>query len=142
MRPGDSTLHSKTDNLLTRVFHGTTRDIEGGKLRYDPNEYMPDRALGVHWAADPEVSNSFVMERYNGQQHGPKEGGRIIPGELDPNAKFLDVVLFNYGRCLFRMGKKNEARSKFDQLISEYPQSPLAGDAKKISDALAKASAG
>jgi TolA-binding protein len=59
-----------------------------------------------------------------------------------PDAKFLDVVLFNYGRCLFRMGKKNEARSKFDQLISEYPQSPLAGDAKKISDALAKASAG
>jgi TolA-binding protein len=59
-----------------------------------------------------------------------------------PDAKFLDVVLFNYGRCLFRMGKKMEARSKFDQLISEYPQSPLAGDAKKISDALSKASAG
>ena len=56
-----------------------------------------------------------------------------------PDAKFLDVVLFNYGRCLYRMGQKNEARSRFDQLIGEYPQSPLAGDAKKISEALARA---
>lgn len=59
-----------------------------------------------------------------------------------PDAKFLDVVLFNYGRCLYRMGNKAEARSKFDQLIGDYPQSPLAADAKKIAEALNKASAG
>lgn len=55
-----------------------------------------------------------------------------------PDAKFLDVILFNYGRCLYRMGKKAEARQQFDQLISDFPESPLAADAKKISEALAK----
>jgi TolA-binding protein len=59
-----------------------------------------------------------------------------------PDAKFLDVVLFNYGRCLYRMGNKSEAGAKFDQLIGDYPQSPLAGDAKKIAEALRKANAG
>ena len=55
-----------------------------------------------------------------------------------PDAKFLDVILFNYGRCLFRMDRKAEAQRRFEQLISEFPESPLATDAKKISDALAK----
>lgn len=55
-----------------------------------------------------------------------------------PDAKFLDVILFNYGRCLYRMERKAEARQRFDQLISEFPESPLAADAKKISDALVK----
>jgi len=53
-----------------------------------------------------------------------------------PDAKFLDVILFNYGRCLYRMDRKQEARSKFDQLIGDFPESPLATDAKQISDTL------
>jgi tetratricopeptide (TPR) repeat protein len=56
-----------------------------------------------------------------------------------PDAKFLDVILFNYGRCLYRMDRKAEARKQFDQLIAEFPESPLAGDAKNIAEALAKA---
>ncbi|MBP87768.1 MAG: hypothetical protein CMJ64_13770 [Planctomycetaceae bacterium] len=56
-----------------------------------------------------------------------------------PDAKFLDVILFNYGRCLYRMDRKAEARRRFDQLIADYPESTLAGDAKKISEALARA---
>ena len=56
-----------------------------------------------------------------------------------PDAKFLDVILFNYGRCLYRMERKAEAKQRFDQLIGEFPESPLAADAKKISEALAKA---
>ena len=55
-----------------------------------------------------------------------------------PDAKFLDVILFNYGRCLYRMNRRPEARQRFDQLIADYPESPLATDAKKISEALAK----
>lgn len=55
-----------------------------------------------------------------------------------PDARFLDVILFNYGRCLYRMNRKDDARRRFDQLISDYPESPLAVDAKKISEALAK----
>ncbi|MDA1013295.1 MAG: tetratricopeptide repeat protein [Planctomycetota bacterium] len=56
-----------------------------------------------------------------------------------PDAKFLDVILFNYGRCLYRMDRKPQARARFDQLIADFPESPLSQDAKKISDALAKA---
>jgi TolA-binding protein len=55
-----------------------------------------------------------------------------------PDAKFLDVILFNYGRCLYRMNRKRDARKQFDQLISEFPESALAGDAKRITEALAK----
>jgi len=55
-----------------------------------------------------------------------------------PDAKFLDVILFNYGRCLYRLDKKAEARKQFDQLIGDFPESPLAPDAKKISEALRK----
>ena len=57
-----------------------------------------------------------------------------------PDAKFLDVILFNYGRCLFRMDRKAEAQRRFEQLLSEFPESPLAVDAKKISEALNKSS--
>jgi len=55
-----------------------------------------------------------------------------------PDAKFLDVILFNYARCLYRLEKKAEARKQFDQLIADFPESPLANDAKKISEALRK----
>jgi hypothetical protein len=37
------------------------------------------------------------------------------------------------------MERKGEARRQFDQLIAEFPESPLAGDAKSITEALAKA---
>lgn len=56
-----------------------------------------------------------------------------------PDAKFLDVILFNYGRCLYRMDRKVEARKRFDHLIQDFPESPLATDAKKISESLRKA---
>ena len=58
-----------------------------------------------------------------------------------PDAKFLDVILFNYGRCLFRMDRRADARKQFDQLIGDFPESPLAAEAKRISEALAKAPA-
>ena len=56
-----------------------------------------------------------------------------------PDANFLDVILFNYGRCLYRVGQKGQARRQFDRLIGDFPESKLAGEAKRISDALAKA---
>lgn len=58
--------------------------------------------------------------------------------ENHPDAKFLDVILFNYGRCLYRMERKPDARRRFEQLIADFPESPLAADAKKISEALAR----
>ena len=58
---------------------------------------MPDRMLGHHFAADPAVSNAFVMERYNDAEHGVKPGGRIIPVNLPPANQFLDVPQPQHG---------------------------------------------
>jgi len=56
-----------------------------------------------------------------------------------PDAKFLDVIYFNYGRCLYRRDRKPQALVKFEQLLTEFPDSPLATDAKKIADAMRQA---
>ena len=53
-----------------------------------------------------------------------------------PDANFLDVILFNYGRCLYRLDRKPLARRQFDQLLNDFPDSRLAEEAKKISTAL------
>jgi tetratricopeptide (TPR) repeat protein len=56
-----------------------------------------------------------------------------------PDANFLDVILFNYGRCLYKLDRKTEARRKFAQLINDYPESEIAPEANKIVEALKKA---
>jgi tetratricopeptide (TPR) repeat protein len=56
-----------------------------------------------------------------------------------PDANFLDVILFNYGRCLYKLDRKPEARRRFEQLINDYPESEIASEANKIVEALKKA---
>ena len=56
-----------------------------------------------------------------------------------PDANYLDVIYFNYGRCLYRTERKRVARQQFDLLVLEFPESKLAAEAKRISDALMKA---
>jgi tetratricopeptide (TPR) repeat protein len=56
-----------------------------------------------------------------------------------PDANFLDVILFNYGRCLYQLDRKPEARKKFQQLIADFPESEIAPEAHKIAEALTKA---
>jgi tetratricopeptide (TPR) repeat protein len=56
-----------------------------------------------------------------------------------PDANFLDVILFNYGRCLYKLDRKPEARKKFQQLIDDYPESEISPEANKIVEALNKA---
>lgn len=54
------------------------------------------------------------------------------------DSKFLDVVLYNYGRCLVKMKQLPEAQEKFNQLISTYPNSPLVANAQKLVGAIQK----
>lgn len=54
------------------------------------------------------------------------------------DSKFIDVVLYNYGRCLVKMKKLENALEKFNQLISAYPNSKMVGNAQKIVDAIQK----
>ena len=56
-----------------------------------------------------------------------------------PDANFLDVILFNYGRCLYKLDRKAEARKKFEQLVNDYPESEISQEAHKIAEALNKA---
>lgn len=53
-----------------------------------------------------------------------------------PDANFLDVILFNYGRCLYKLDRKPDARRRFEQLINDYPESEIAPEANKIVRAL------
>lgn len=72
----------------TIAYHGATKDFQ----KFNPgdsHEFMLDRALGPHFAKDPEIANSFTIERVNGRDIAPKEGGRIIPVRLPPDDKFL-----------------------------------------------------
>lgn len=80
------------------------------------------------------------MANYYYQQKDYRRAVDVFESVLSshPDAKYLDVILFNYGRCLYRMDRKGDARKQFDQLIQDFPESPLAPDAKKISEALNK----
>ncbi len=54
------------------------------------------------------------------------------------DSKFIDVVLYNYGRCLVKMKKLEGALEKFNQLISTYPNSKMVANAQKIAEAIQK----
>ena len=54
------------------------------------------------------------------------------------DSKFIDVVLYNYGRCLVKMKKYDAALEKFNQLISAYPNSKNVANAQKIVEAIQK----
>ncbi len=41
------------------------------------------------------------------------------------DSKFIDVVLYNYGRCLVKMKRLEPALEKFNQLITTYPNSKM-----------------
>lgn len=74
------------ESLLT-AYHGTTKEFDHFQVFDD---YMLDRALGVHFAQDPYLANSFVMERVNGREVGAKPGGRVIKAKL-PGDSYLTV---------------------------------------------------
>ncbi len=57
------------------------------------------------------------------------------------DSKFIDVILYNYGRCLVKMKKLDGAVEKFNQLISTYPNSKMVANAQKIVEAIQKRSA-
>lgn len=54
------------------------------------------------------------------------------------DSKFIDVVLYNYGRCLVKMKKLDDAVGKFNQLITSYPNSKMVANAQKIVEAIEK----
>ena len=55
-----------------------------------------------------------------------------------PDYERLDDVLFQLAQCLVYMARKAEAAPQLDRLLSEYPQSPRAGEAKALSDQLVR----
>lgn len=76
----------------TAAYHGTTSPIDRFRGLGEPrDQHMPDRMLGYHFAKDPAVSNSFIMERVNDGEHGAKLGGRMMPVRLPHESKFLDL---------------------------------------------------
>ena len=88
--PNNYDVQAVEGDPFTPAYHGTTAQFD--EFSSEPSEtYMPDRMLGHHFAADPAVSNAFVMDRYNEAEHGVKPGGRVIPVNLPPASNFLNV---------------------------------------------------
>ncbi len=58
----------------------------------------------------------------------------------DPNSQIpVDSVLMQLGRAYARAGRTDEAVSAFNRIISEFPQSLYAPDAKRELDRVKKA---
>ena len=97
-------------------------------LESDSREKLVGGKLGDHFGS--ELGSAFVSIAID-----------VFENVLSdhPDANFLDVILFNYGRCLYKLERKPEARRKFEQLINDYPESEIATEANKIVGALKKA---
>jgi len=85
---------SKATALTTDAFHGTRYDFPA--FVNNPNQvargetnsnFILDQALGTHFAKDPKVSNTFVMD----QAGEAIEGGSIIPAKIPDEKTFLEV---------------------------------------------------
>lgn len=74
-----------------RAYHGTQRPFETFLEGGTDGDYMLDRALGTHFARDPEIANAFVMDRVNGEDVGAREGGRIYRGHIPDDSELLRV---------------------------------------------------
>lgn len=57
------------------MYHGTTHDFD--KFRVDFGEYMVDRAIGVHFAADPALSDRFAKGLYAKEPNGVNAVWRV-----------------------------------------------------------------
>ena len=58
--------------------------------------------------------------------------------KMNQDSKFLDNILYGYGRCLVKMKRLDAALEKFRTLMLTYPNSPLAPKAKQIAEAIEK----
>tara|TARA_R110000868_G_scaffold57531_5_gene177634 strand:- start:332 stop:2377 length:2046 start_codon:yes stop_codon:yes gene_type:complete len=85
---------SKATALTTDAFHGTRYDFPA--FVNNPNQvargetnskFILDQALGTHFAKDPKVSNTFVMDRAG----EAIEGGSIIPAKIPDEKTFLEA---------------------------------------------------
>ncbi|MDE0866085.1 MAG: tetratricopeptide repeat protein [Rubripirellula sp.] len=115
---------------------------EGGRTALMERAFQEYKKVFDHFPDSGRVGESVAkMAEHYYEREDYERALDTFENVLDnhPDAKFLDVILFNYGRCLYRMDRKPEARRRFDQLIGDFPESPLATDAKQISDTLLRA---
>lgn len=71
------------------IYHGTTKQFD--KPKTDSNQYMIDRAIGTHFATDPEMADRFSKGVYT-HRNGPEpENGRVIKTKR-PKDSELEVI--------------------------------------------------
>jgi len=85
---------AKAPALTTDAFHGTSYDFPAfvnnpGKVARGEKDgpFVLDQALGTHFAKDPNVSNTFTMNRAG----EVLEDGRIIPARIPDERTFLEA---------------------------------------------------
>jgi tetratricopeptide (TPR) repeat protein len=137
-----SSLRGEAQFGIAECYEEMARNTEGANAAqlYD-RSFQEYKAVYDRFPDSGRVGEAVAkMANYYYQQKDYKRAIDTFEGVLSaqPDAKFLDVILFNYARCLFRLERKAEARKQFEQLLADFPESPLAPDAKRIAEALRK----
>lgn len=89
------------------MYHGTPKPIEGDTLRVDRKEYMMDRAVGAHFAADPDVSKKFQAGLHRNNNGQNKVEGHLYRTKTPTRSK-----LFKVPQKTFRSKKAPNWRGK------------------------------
>ncbi len=115
----------------------------------------PDKKVAEGMMAPTIAAYHRVAELYPGSAFAGESLGKVIDFYLGarnyarcaelldkvfidyPDAPFLDEMLLKWGVMLARTGQVPDARSKLQQLLRDYPNSPAAGQAKPLLDRLA-----
>lgn len=69
------------------MYHGTTKDFD--KLKANRDEYMMDRALGAHFAADPDMAAKFAKGLHT--HRDSTVSGTVLKTNVPPRSQLMKV---------------------------------------------------
>jgi tetratricopeptide (TPR) repeat protein len=116
-------------HLFEQEFYEESRELLGRAARYDEKSPVPARKrtrmlIGIIQTYD---------KKYAEAEDALKQALALKPAdELEPR------LLFVLGRAYVNWGKQDKARSVMQQILAEYPGSPVSAKARDTLEALNK----
>jgi outer membrane protein assembly factor BamD len=96
------------------------------------SKYRPDAEKHLQEALDRLAKHEHIIARFYMKRRQYAAAIARLNGivETYPNYNERDATFFDLGQSLFAMGRKAEARLYYERVISEFPASGYAKDAK------------
>lgn len=101
------------------MYHGTP-EKELKELQPNRGETMLDRAVGSHFAADPEVSKKFAKGLYRNDNGGKRLEGKVYKTKAPKRSKLETVNQHVYWRKTTDQGKKIVGRESDQHAIGAH----------------------